>query len=38
MLLQRAAVVAKKLLVEDKITACVKQICLHLLHVKFQME
>ena len=27
-LLQSAAIVAKKLLVDDKITACVKQICL----------
>ena len=28
MLLQSAAIVAKKLLVDEKITACVKQICL----------
>ena len=28
MLLQSAAMVAKKLSVDDKITACVKQICL----------
>ena len=28
MLLQSKAMVAKKLLVDDKITACVKQICL----------
>ena len=34
MLLQSGAMVAKKLLVDDKITAWVKQICL--LGVKFQ--
>jgi len=28
MLLQSAAIVGKKLLVDDKITACVKEICL----------
>ena len=28
MLLQSEAMVAKKLLVDDKITACIKQICL----------
>ena len=36
MLLQSGAMVAKKLLVDDKITAWVKQICL--LGVKFSIE
>ena len=37
-LLQRAAMVAKKLLGDDKITACVKQIRLRGLYEKFRIE
>ena len=36
MLLQIAAIAAKKLLVDDKITACAKEICL--LYAKFRIE
>ena len=36
MLLQGLAMVAKKLLVDDKITACVKQTCF--LGIKFRIE
>ena len=38
MLLQSAPILAKKLLVDEKIAACVKQICLQLLFVKFRIE
>ena len=37
MLLQSVAMVVKQLLVDNKITACVKHVC-WVLHVKFQKD
>ena len=38
MLLQSAVIVAKKFAVDDKITACVKEICLWVSYANFRIE